>query len=95
MSVVLVGGHDRMQREYKEIAKQKGFKIKVYTHIVPSIEKCMGCPKAVIIFTATASHKLVKKAVCLAKKQNVPCLRAHNSSANSLNNVLDKLNSII
>jgi hypothetical protein len=32
MSIVLVGGHDRMHREYEEIGKACGHRVKVFTH---------------------------------------------------------------
>ncbi len=95
MNVVLIGGHDRMIREYKNIGKKRGVSLKVFTHIKPSLEKCMGCPQAVIIFTSTSSHKMVKKAVCHAKKNNLPCFRSHNSSANSLNVMLDEIQGVV
>ena len=32
MSVVIVGGHDRMVRQYKDICKKQNCKSKVFTH---------------------------------------------------------------
>ena len=33
MSLVLIGGHDRMYQEYIQIGKAKGHKIKVFTQL--------------------------------------------------------------
>lgn len=35
MSVVIVGGHDRMVTQYKKICKEYHCKAKVFTHSVP------------------------------------------------------------
>ena len=63
MSIVIVGGNERMACQYEDIY-------------------------LVILFTNTVSHKMVVCASQEAKKNNVPILHCHTSSATALNNLL-------
>ena len=42
MSVVIVGGHDRMVCQYKKICKQFKCKAKVFTHMSADLNKQLG-----------------------------------------------------
>lgn len=44
MSVVIVGGHDRMVCQYKKICKQFKCKAKVFTHMSADLNKQLGQP---------------------------------------------------
>lgn len=91
MSIVLVGGHDRMQEEYKTIGDKHGHKIKVFTQMPPRFDKSIGAPDAIVLFTSTVSHKMVLTAVKEAKKKRIPIVRCHTSSGNSLEETLKQL----
>lgn len=93
MSIVLVGGHDRMQEEYKVIAAKRGYKIKVFIKMPPKLDKVIGSPDAIVLFTNTVSHKMVVTAIKTAKKKKIPVVRSHTSSGNSLEETLDSLRS--
>jgi len=84
MSCVLVGGHDRMHREYKNIGKKYGAKVKVFTQLPTRFEKCIGCPDAILIFTSTVSHKMLRVAEKEAKRKNIPVIKSHSSSGSAL-----------
>lgn len=60
MSVVIVGGHDRMVCQYKKICKQFKCKAKVFTHMSADLNKQLGQPDLFVLFTNTVSHKMVK-----------------------------------
>lgn len=79
MSIVIIGGNERMEREYKSICKDFGFKSKVFTTMSSKVSKSIGNPDAIVIFTATVSHKMSKKAEEEAKKKNIPIHRIHSS----------------
>ena len=83
MSVVIVGGHDRMVCQYMKICKNYKCKAKVFTQMSASMDKQMGSPDLFILFTNTVSHKMVKTAVDEAKK-----VRCHTSSGSALENIL-------
>ena len=42
MSIVIVGGHDRMVCQYKKICKQFKCKAKVFTHMSADLNKQLG-----------------------------------------------------
>ncbi len=93
MSIVLVGGHDRMQDEYKEICSSRGHRVKVYTQMPARFDKAIGSPDRIVLFTSTVSHKMMLTAMKEAKKKNISVVRSHSSSASSLLELLKKLES--
>ena len=88
MSVVIVGGHDRMVCQYMKICKKHNCKAKIFTQMSASMDKQMGTPDLFILFTNTVSHKMVKTAVDEAKRKNVEVVRCHTSSGSALENIL-------
>lgn len=88
MSVVIIGGHDRMVCQYMKICKNYKCKAKVFTQMSANMNKQMGSPDLFILFTNTVSHKMVKKAMEEAKKKNVDVVRCHTSSSAALENIL-------
>ena len=59
MSVVIVGGHDRMVAQYKKICKSYNCKAKVFTQMAAGMDKQIGQPDLLVLFTNTVSHKTV------------------------------------
>ena len=59
MSIVIVGGHDRMVGQYKKISKSYKCKCKVFTQMEADFGKKIGCPDLLVLFTNTVSHKMV------------------------------------
>lgn len=92
MSIVLVGGHDRMYDEYKGIGDKYGHRIKIFTHMTARFDKSIGDPDIIVLFTNTVSHKMVNTAVKEAKKKKIPVIRCHTSSGNMLEETLKQLN---
>lgn len=88
MSVVIVGGHDRMVCQYMKICKNYKYKAKVFTQMSASLDKQLGSPDLFILFTNTVSHKMVKTAVDEAKRKNIDVVRCHTSSGAALENIL-------
>lgn len=90
MSVVIVGGNERMECQYTDICKNYGCKAKIFTKENGSLKKKMGHPDLLILFTNTVSHKMVISATQEAKRSNVPIARIHTSSAQALHSVLSE-----
>lgn len=88
MSVVIIGGHDRMVCQYRKICKNYRCKAKVFTQMSANLDKQMGTPDLFILFTNTVSHKMVKAAVDEARRKNVNVVRCHTSSGSALENIL-------
>ncbi len=90
MSIVIVGGNERMECQYADICKNYGCKAKIFTKENGSLKKKMGCPDLLILFTNTVSHKMVISAAQEAKRNKIPIARVHSSSASALHGVLSE-----
>ena len=88
MSVVIIGGHDRMVRQYKEICENHKYKAKVFTQMKTGLDKLIGRPDLLILFTNTVSHKMVKCALDEVGA-STDIVRCHTSSGNALNGILE------
>ena len=88
MSVVIVGGHDRMVCQYMKICKNYKCKAKVFTRMSGNLKTQIGQPDLIILFTSTVAHKMVHCALKEAERYNIRVERAHSSSASALENVL-------
>lgn len=90
MSIVIVGGHDRMVCQYKKICKQYNCKAKVFTQMSAQLNKQMGSPDLFVLFTNTVSHKMVKCALDEAKRSKAQVVRCHTSSGAALIDILER-----
>ncbi len=91
MSVVIIGGHDRMVGQYKKICKEHKCKAKVFTQMPARLSDQIGSPDFVILFTNTVSHKMVHTAVNEAQKSGAGIIRSHTSSGNALKEILNEV----
>ena len=90
MSVVVVGGNDRMATRYKEICKQFNCKAKVFTQMPADFENKLGTPDLMVVFTSTCSHKMVISVNQKSEKHNIPVARIHSASVSALKTVLSQ-----
>ncbi|MBO6302821.1 MAG: DUF2325 domain-containing protein [Ruminiclostridium sp.] len=90
MSVVVVGGNDRMAAKYKEICGDYKCRAKVFTQMPADFESKIGSPDLVVLFTNTCSHKMAHTVDRRAEKQNFHVAKIHNASANALKSVLEQ-----
>ena len=79
MSVVIIGGNDRMQRVYCEACAQYGCKAKIFMDNKGVIRKKIGSPDLLI---------LVESAVSEVKRCNARIARSHSSSLSALHTIL-------
>ena len=56
MSIVIIGGNERMVCQYTDICKDYGYKAKVFPKENGAIRKKIGCPDLMVLFTNTVSH---------------------------------------
>ena len=80
MSVVIIGGNERMVCQYTDICRDFGCKAKVFAKENGPMKKKIGCPDLLILFTNTVSHKMVISASQEAKRNRIPIARVHTSS---------------
>lgn len=89
MSIVIIGGHERMETRYKEICKKYNHKSKVFTKMKSDLSSQIGSPDLMILFTATASHKMVRCAIAESERNKAVLERSHRSSASALIQILE------
>ena len=92
MSVVIVGGNECMTRQYEQVCSSHGYKAKIFAKENGNFRKKLGTPNLLILFTNTVSHKMVKTALDVAKKNQIPVERLHSSSIAALDTMLSGLN---
>ena len=90
MSVVIIGGHERMETQYKDICKRYKCKAKVFTKMKTDLKNKIGNPDLLILFTSTMSHKMMHCAVSEAERKNAIVERSHSSSASALIGILEQ-----
>ena len=90
MSVVIVGGHDRMHCRYKEICKSYGCKCKVFTQCPVDLGGRIGSPDLVVVFTGTVAHKMENIAVRQAARSGADLKYCHSSGGSALTEALNE-----
>lgn len=88
MSVVIIGGHDRMVSQYKKICKTYQCKAKVFTQMRADLDKQIGRPDLLVLFTNTVSHKMIKCALDEVDGDETQVVRCHTSSGTALCGIL-------
>ncbi|MDR2488595.1 MAG: DUF2325 domain-containing protein [Desulfovibrio sp.] len=84
MCAALVGGMDRLRKEYVETAKTLGIDLKVFTGQERSIKNQLGELDMIILFTGKVSHAARSEAVKYAKTNRIPLHMSHSSGIASL-----------
>lgn len=88
MSVVIVGGNDRMERQYIEACRACGAEAKVFTQGSGKLRRQIGTPDLLVLFTGTVSHEMASAAVREASKSKIALERSHRSSLSALQSIL-------
>ena len=89
MSVVIVGGNERMERQYRELCAAYRCQAKVYTKENGMSGK-VGSPDLLVLFTGTMSHKMLQGALCAVKGKTTAIARSHTSSIAALRGILEQ-----
>jgi hypothetical protein len=84
MCAVLVGGMDRLHKEYISVAKDMGVDLKVFTGQERSIKSQLGDLDMLILFTDKVSHAARKEVVKHARAKQIPLHMAHSSGVSTL-----------
>ncbi len=88
MSVVIIGGNERMEQQYKQICRKHKCKAKVFTRMSGNLRTQIGRPDLIVLFTSTVAHKMVHCALKEAQRYDVRVERSHSSSASALEGIL-------
>ena len=90
MSVVIVGGNERMVREYKDLCKEYNYKAKVFIQYNEALRKSIGTPDLMVLFTNTVSHKMINIALSRVKNSDTAVARSHSSSITALRAIMEE-----
>ena len=90
MCAALVGGMDRLRREYMNEADRQDVTLKHFTGKERVIAKSIGKVDVVVLFTNKVSHKARKDVIKACKKDNIPVIQHHSCGLGSLRKCLDQ-----
>ncbi|MDR0813234.1 MAG: DUF2325 domain-containing protein [Oscillospiraceae bacterium] len=88
MSVVIIGGHDRMACKYRDICKEYKCRAKVFTQSPGNLEGMIGEPDLIVLFTNPVSHKMAIVAKNQAARKDIALVQSHCGSGNALREIL-------
>jgi hypothetical protein len=86
----MVGGMDRLHREYIEAAKSLGVALKVFNGQERSIEKQLGGADMLILCTGKVSHSARREALKHAESNCIPVRMMHSAGVSSLRCCIDR-----
>lgn len=89
MSVLILGGNERMEHNYKDLCKAYNCRAKVFTKTTGGMKNKIGSPDLCILFTGALSHKMLQSAEKQMKGSNTIIARCSTSSMNALRSVLE------
>lgn len=89
MSVVIVGGNDRMVRQYKDLCEEYSCSAKVFTQMKSGLKEKISRPDLMVLFTSTMSHKMLRCALSETRGSNATIVRSHSSSMQALKSILE------
>ena len=90
MSVVILGGNECMERNYKNLCREYRHDAKVMIKPTGGVKRKMGNPDMVIFFTGAMSHKMLHGALTELRGQDVIIEHCPTSSLSALRIVLEK-----
>lgn len=80
MRVSIVGGLDRLEKEYIKTCEQLGYKARVFNKLSSKFEQSLRCSECVLLMIGLSSHKMADSAKKICKKHNIPFICVEKSS---------------
>jgi len=94
MSIVLIGGMDRLEQQYVKEAEKLGMELRVYTRAENGIASKLKRADAVVIFTNKVSHRAKNDAMSAARTHDIPVFMHHTCGVCTLRECLKCINII-
>ena len=92
MSVVILGGIDRLKPYYLKQGRNLGFtEIKVFSKKFPNMVKRLSKFERIVICTGNVAHTMVEGTVRMAKINGIQVGRTHSSSISAMKKCLEKM----
>ncbi|MDR3311466.1 MAG: DUF2325 domain-containing protein [Oscillospiraceae bacterium] len=89
MSVVIIGGHDRMVCQYRDVCEKLGCNAKVFTQPKTNLNAAIGSADLIVLFTQPVSHEMAKIARRAAACRSITLAQSHSGSGNALRGILE------
>ena len=90
MCAAVIGGMERLRRQYVEAARQRGVSLQVFNGKENNVARRMsGCDLA-LIFTNKVSHKARDEAIRFCKTNDIPYRLVHGCGVSTLTKCLDE-----
>lgn len=89
MCVALIGGMDRLKRDYQRIGGKYGAEIRHFEKRCPYLEQKLLSVDAIIVFTDKVSHDARNIAVSTGRGAGIPVLMCHSCGVSSLKRCLE------
>ncbi|HNT43107.1 MAG TPA: DUF2325 domain-containing protein [Syntrophorhabdaceae bacterium] len=91
MCVALIGGMDRLERDYEAEALKHGVELRVFTKTKTGLVTRLKAVDVMVMFTGKVSHQLKREAVSAAKSRSIPVIMVHSCGVCSLRECLQRL----
>ena len=92
MSVVILGGIDRLKPYYLKQGRNLGFtEIKVFSKKFPDMVKRLGKFERIVICTGNVAHTMVEGTVRMAQINGIQIGRTHSSSVSAMKKCLEQI----
>jgi hypothetical protein len=91
MCIALIGGMDRLKRNYEKNATEFGVNLKFFPSLATGVADRMKNVDAIIVFTGKTSHTIRDVAVRIAKARKIPLRMIHSSGVSSLRTCMGSL----
>jgi hypothetical protein len=92
MCVALLGGMDRLERQYQDEAEKLGIDLRVFTRSAARFNSKIRNVDAMVIFTNKVSHQVKKQAVNTARANDIPVFMHHSCGICTLRECLGYIN---
>jgi len=91
MTVSIIGGLDRLKRDYINAGKNLGIKTKVVLKKSANVNDILSSSDAIILLTGNIAHGVAGKARSLSRQKGVPMVQVHKKpSINVVENALQE-----
>ena len=90
MSIVIIGGHERMETQYKQICKKYKCKAKGFTKMKGNLKEQIGKPDLMILLQ---QRRLIRWYIVQSQnleRNHTRIERCHSSSASALKGILEQ-----
>lgn len=90
MSIAIIGGLDRLKRNYEQQGREMGFSVRFFGRRVPAMSQRLSGVDGIVIFTGKVGHPLVHEVKRTAKMNAIPLVHGSSGSLSGLRRCLTR-----